>query len=161
MPLSLTELVEPNQTLLWLNVDTKADVLREVAVDASRRCGVEPGTVIRLLTAREQLGSTGVGHGIALPHSSVPGIDRFVTVFARLRKPIDFRSADDRPVDIVCALLTPDGTSSGQHLAALAALSRALRDRVLLDRLRCASGGSALAPLLGITGLPEGLGLDR
>jgi PTS system nitrogen regulatory IIA component len=84
------------------------------------------------------LGSTGVGHDIALPHAKIAGLGRLFSLFTRLEKPIDFDAVDSRPVDLVFLLLVPENADK-EHLAALASVSRRLRDREIAHRLRATS----------------------
>ena len=102
---------------------------------------------IDALQARENLGSTGLGKGFALPHSRLDALREPFALFVRLARPIDFDSIDDRPVDLVVLLLTPANGGS-QHLATLAALARPLRDDDLVRRLRQAPDAEALHRLL-------------
>jgi PTS system nitrogen regulatory IIA component len=84
---------------------------------------------------RERLGTTGIGHGIAIPHARLPGLDRLVGLFARLEQPVDFESLDDQPSDLIFLLLAPD-SADADSLKALARISRLLRDPGLRQRLR-------------------------
>src|SRR5262245_51497064 len=85
--------------------------------------------VFNALRAREQLGSTRLGEGFALPHARIEGLDRFFGMFARLSRPIQFDSVDDRPVDLVFLLLIPMAAQI-EHVAALATISRTCETRV-------------------------------
>ena len=96
---------------------------------------------------REKLGPTGVGHGVAVPHAQIAGLERMRAVFVRLEQPIEFGSVDDQPVDLVFALLAPPGEGS-EHLRALARVSRLLRDPALREQLRAARGADAILALL-------------
>jgi PTS system nitrogen regulatory IIA component len=84
---------------------------------------------------RERLGTTGIGHGIAIPHARLPELDRLVGLFARLEQPVDFESLDDQPSDLIFLLLAPD-SADADSLKALARISRVLRDPALRQRLR-------------------------
>ena len=79
----------------------------------------------------------GVGHGVALPHARVPGIDKVYAAFIRLQDPNDYESIDDRPVDLVAMIIAPED-AGGSHLRALAQLSRLLRREHVRQRLRMA-----------------------
>ena len=96
------------------------------------------------------LGSTGVGQGIALPHARLAGLEQFFGLFARLERPINFDAVDDGSVDLVFLLLIPEQVGS-EHLAALAAVSRRLRQHHVAVRLRSAKAGPELYEIL--TGL--------
>lgn len=127
--------------LLSFGASDKPQLLRDLAQRAAKHLGLAAQPVIDALLAREVLGSTGVGQGIALPHSRIAGLDRFFGLFARLARPIDFDAIDERPIDLVFLLLIPEraGPNHGNdHLAALAAISRRLRDPAVAARLRAA-----------------------
>jgi PTS system nitrogen regulatory IIA component len=131
----VAELINPDHVLLDVDVERKADLLADLANRASPFIRVPASSLLKLLTNRESLGSTGIGRGIALPHASVPGIKKPFGLFARLEKPIDFESIDGQPVDLVFLLLTPPDTPS-QNVASLAAISHRLQDGALLHELR-------------------------
>ena len=95
----------------------------------------------------ERLGSTGIGGGIAIPHGRMGGLAKPGGLFARLIHPVDFDSIDERPVDIVFLLVAPEGAGA-DHLKALARVSRLLRDRNLVDKLRATESADALYALL-------------
>ena len=83
--------------------------------------------IFETLMQRENLGSTGVGGGIAIPHGKLAKLDRIVGLFARLPRPIDFEALDDQPVDLVFLLLAPE-SAGADHLKALARIARHLRE---------------------------------
>ncbi|MDH5189454.1 MAG: PTS sugar transporter subunit IIA, partial [Rhodospirillaceae bacterium] len=95
----------------------------------------------------ERLGTTGVGHGIAIPHGKLASLDRLYGMFARLDQPIDFNSIDEHPVDIIFLLLAPE-TAGADHLKALARVSRLLRDNDVCEKLRETEEPEALFALL-------------
>ena len=95
--------------------------------------GLTPEAVQAALAAREQLGSTGLGAGFALPHARIEGLDAYLGLFVRLAKPIDFEAIDGKPVTLVFVLLIPSETTI-PHVAALAAISRRFRDADLVTK---------------------------
>jgi K+-transporting ATPase KdpF subunit len=97
----------------------------------------------RTQAAREELGSTGVGNGVALPHARLVGLKTPFSLFARLRRAIDFEAIDDQPVDLVFLLLLPE-SENGEQLNALACAARALRDPEVLKQIRGAADPDAL-----------------
>lgn len=99
------------------------------------------------LAVREAQGSTGLGHGVAVPHAQVAGLQRARAAFLRLDQPVPWGAVDDQPVDLVVALVSPEGAAA-EHLKALARISRTLRDADLRDELRRASSPDALHALL-------------
>jgi nitrogen PTS system EIIA component len=145
--MTLADLVEPEHVIAGLRAGDKAQLLRELALRAADALGIAAPPVLEALRSREQLGSTGLGRGFALPHARLSGIPRLFGLFARLSHPIAFDAIDDAPVDLVFALLAPDH-SDRDTLAALATVSRALRDVEFARRLREAKGADALRHLL-------------
>ncbi len=91
--------------------------------------------VFAALQDRETLGPTGVGHGVALPHARVAGLNQVVGAFVRIEKPVDFDAVDRQPVDLVFALFAPEGAGV-DHLKALALVSRTMRDSGVCAKLR-------------------------
>jgi nitrogen PTS system EIIA component len=103
--------------------------------------------ILEVLTERERLGSTGLGMGIAIPHGKLSELRRLHGLFARLEKPIDFASVDDRPVDLIFVLLAPEDAGA-DHLKALARVSRLLRSQAICEKLRGTDNADALYALL-------------
>ena len=128
-------------------VPDKARLLGELSRRAALDLGGSPEYLAGLLGAREALGSTGVGAGIAVPHARLAGLAAPAGFFARLDKPIDYAAIDGQPVDLVFLLLSPPQDSGG-HLAALAAVSRRLRDKRVAEALRRTDDAARLQALL-------------
>ena len=139
-------LLRPDAVLAGLSGASKKALFHQIATAAEASAGVDPRIVIERLAAREKLGSTGFGGGVAIPHAKLPGLDGPVGVFARLAQPIGYQAVDDVPVDLVFALLSPERGGS-IHLKALARVSRRLRDRGFLAKLRGAGSRDALYAL--------------
>src|SRR3546814_14236176 len=89
---------------------------QELARKASELTGVEAREIFDVLLERERLGTTGVGHGIAIPHGKLAKLDRLYGVFARMENPIDFDSIDDEPVDLLFLLLAPESRSEERRV---------------------------------------------
>lgn len=142
-----SDILTPGAVVAGLSVSSKKALFQQIAALAERNGAVDSKLVIERLTERERLGSTGFGGGVAIPHGKIDGLERVVGVFARLEKPIDFQAIDDMPVDIVFMLLSPPDAGA-EHLKALARVSRALRDRPFLAKLRGAGSDDALYALL-------------
>ena len=105
--------------------------------------GLAADEVVREIAKREELGSTGVGNGVALPHARLPSLKAPFAVFARLRHGIDFDAIDGEQVDIVVLLLLPEA-GDGAKGNALACVARALRDAEALRKIRGAPDRDAL-----------------
>ena len=116
-------------------VTDKRELLEELAVRAGARVGLQPERILSELVKREQLGSTGIGGGVAIPHARLHEVERPIALLVRLKKPIDFAAVDNRPVDTVVLLLLPD-SSGGAPLSALACITRKLRDPIVTNHLR-------------------------
>ena len=110
-------------------------LLNDIGDLAERAYDLNAGTVVDALNARESLGPTGVGHGVALPHARLEGLTNVAGVFVLLDKPIDFDSVDRQPVDLAFALFAPENAGV-EHLKALALVSRTLRDNAICAKLR-------------------------
>ena len=135
-----------------LKAGSKKQALQELSAIAAAQTARDEKAILNVLLARERLGSTGVGRGVAIPHGKLADLPRISAVFARLREPVDFDAVDGRPVDLICLLLAPDSAGS-DHLKALALVSRLLRDERVCARLRGADSAEALyAVLTGASG---------
>ena len=130
-----------------LTVANKKGLFQQLATAAAKRTGLAAKDIVAALNEREKLGSTGFGAGVAIPHGKLPGLTEVVGYFARLTQPIDFQAVDNLPVDLVFLLLSPPDAGA-DHLKALASVSRALRDRQALAKLRGARSKDAIFALL-------------
>lgn len=128
-------------------VPNKKGLFQQLAVAASRMTGIESKTIAASIGEREKLGSTGFGGGTAIPHGKIEGLERVVGYFARLTTPIDYQAIDGMPVDLVFLLLSPPDAGA-DHLKALASVSRMLRDRQVVAKLRGARSKDAIFALL-------------
>ena len=141
--MDIRDFLTPADTLIGLRADDKVALLEILAQHAAAPCEVAADRISAELLKREQLGSTGVGGGVAIPHTRLPELKRPFGTLARLRRAIDFDAVDGRPVDLVFMLLVPTA-SAGQHLTALASVSRKLRDAGVVAKLRRAAVASEL-----------------
>jgi PTS system nitrogen regulatory IIA component len=130
-----------------LSAANKKALFQQLGLAAGRRLQIPARTIAARLAAREKIGSTGFGDGVAIPHAKIEGLEQVVGFFARLTAPIDFQSVDGLPVDLVFLILSPPDAGV-DHLKALAAASRALRDQSLVDKLRGARSRDAIYALL-------------
>jgi PTS system nitrogen regulatory IIA component len=144
---ALSDLLTPDAVLASLSVPNKKSLFQQLAQLAAKKRGMSAKTITERLAERERLGSTGFGGGVAIPHGKIAGLNRVVGIFARLAQPIDFAAIDDMPVDLVFLLLSPPDAGV-EHLKALARVSRKLRDRTFVAKLRGAGSQDALYALL-------------
>lgn len=145
--MSLAEILKPEGVIANLKARSKKQALQELSTVASKLCGLDAQLILDKLVARERLGTTGVGQGIAIPHAKFLKADKVVGVFARLEQPVDFESIDDRPVDLIFLLIAPE-VGGAEHLRALARVSRLLRNQELCTKLRGSRERAALYALL-------------
>jgi PTS system nitrogen regulatory IIA component len=119
-----------------LEIGSKKRVLQQLGeLLASSTPGLSPEAVFDHLLERERLGSTGLGHGIALPHARMPQLDRAVGAFVQLRTGVDFDAIDDLPVDLAFGLLVPQEANEA-HLQLLAKLASMFSNEMLCEKLR-------------------------
>jgi len=125
----------------------KRSLLQQLANLAAQRLGMDSAEILASLTEREQLGSTGFGQGVAIPHGKIEGLSRIYCLFARAAEPVDYKAIDGRPVDLVFLLLSPPDAGA-EHLKALAAVSRVTRHVPTLEKMRGARSRDALTAVL-------------
>jgi len=126
---------------------SKKALLQQLASLAAQRLDLDAAAILASVSEREQLGSTGFGHGVAIPHGKVEGVKQIYCLFARLADPLDYKAIDGRPVDLVFLLLSPPDAGA-DHLKALAAISRVTRHAATLEKMRGARSRDALAAVL-------------
>lgn len=141
--MGLSEFLSPEGVILNLHASCKREALSLLADKAAALTGAPAAKIRQALMEREQLGSTGVGRGVAIPHGKIDGIGEIVGILAKLEQPVDFEAVDDQPVDLIFVLLAPTDATAA-HLKALAKVSRLLRDEQVREALRGAETTEAL-----------------
>lgn len=142
-----SQLLEPEAVKVLTAASSKKRLMQDISDLADHAYGLNSDLVLEALLAREALGPTGVGRGIALPHARLTDLDRVLGVFVVLDKPIDFGSVDREPVDIAFALFAPEDAGV-EHLKALALVSRTLRDTAVCTKLRANHNAATLYTIL-------------
>lgn len=145
--MSLENLLAADAVLPTLRVNSKKQALTEISERAAIVSGLKERDIFESLWQRESLGSTGVGEGIAIPHSKLPKLGRIFGIVARLEKPIEFDATDGTPVDIIFALIAPE-SAGADHLTALAQVARTLRNEQLTQELRQTRDSAGIFSLL-------------
>ena len=145
--MDLGDLITPASVIPALKAANKKQALQLLAAKAAEITKLDQRQILETLLQREHLGSTGVGRGIAIPHGRMAGLERIVSVFAKLETPIAFDAIDSEPVDLVFLLLAPEHAGA-EHLKALARISRLLRDALALEKLRASHDREALYAVL-------------
>ena len=121
----------------------KLKLLEDLARRAAAIVDVQPALILAELVKREQLGSTGMGGGVAIPHARFHQVAKPFGMLVRLKRPIAFDAVDDQPVDTIVLLLLPDAPN-GERLGALACIARKLRDPAIMAALRRARDGAEI-----------------
>ena len=129
------KLLKPEAVKVLTAASSKKHLLHEIGDLVSGVYGLNTGIVVESLLARENLGPTGVGNGVALPHARIEGLGSVAGAFVLLDRPVDFDSVDRQPVDIAFALFAPLNAGV-EHLKALALVSRTLREVSIRAKLR-------------------------
>ena len=141
--MKISDFLSPADVALDVRADDKSCLLQKLSTQATTELSLNAEEVSSAIMKREELGSTGVGNGVALPHARLREIEEPFGLFIRLRHAIDFEAIDDQPVDLVFLLLLPNAPHEPQ-LNALACVARALRDPGTLQRVRSALDREAL-----------------
>ena len=133
--MKIMDILVKDAVLLDLASGTKQEALAEMAGALAREeAGIDEGRLLDVLLEREKLQSTGIGEGVAIPHGRMPGLGRLIATFARSRGGVDFESIDGQVTHLFFLLVVPEH-SGGQHLKALARISRFFRDAAFRERL--------------------------
>lgn len=133
--MNLADFLQPENVEAELVASSKKRALQLLSERAGKALGVSADTIFQALYNRERLGSTGVGAGVAIPHTDIPGIATPYCLLARLSNAIDFEAIDDVPVDILFLLLTPQNGMKS-HLNLLSCVARQLRSPLALRSIR-------------------------
>jgi PTS system nitrogen regulatory IIA component len=146
--MKLTEILPEKLVVPALSGTTKEQVLRELARHmAAVHPEIDAEKLVAVLWERERLGSTAIGDGIAIPHGKLPGLHSVLAAFARHPDGVDFQSLDGGPTRLFFLLVAPED-SVGQHLKALARVSRLLKEDAFRERLVNASTQSELYEII-------------
>ena len=143
----IASLLPPANIQLDLAVGSKAGLFDAVGTLFEANRGLSRSTVVGSLAAREKLGSTGLGQGVAIPHGRIKGLKEALGAFVRLAQPVPFDAADGKPVDLVLALLVPEHTTE-KHLEILSELAQMFGDRALREALRGTADAAALHQII-------------
>ncbi len=145
--MNFTDLLKTEAIKVSHSVTSKKRLFQDIGELAQSAYSLDSGEVTDALRAREALGPTGVGRGVALPHARLTHIADVVGVFVLLEKPIDFEAVDRAPVDIAFALFAPHDAGV-EHLKALALVSRTLREQSICAKLRANHDPATLHTIL-------------
>jgi nitrogen PTS system EIIA component len=147
--MKISDLLSPADVMIDVRASNKRLLLQELAAKAAGRLGLPVDHVAPYLLKREELGSTGIGRGVAIPHARLPNLQRPFGLLATLKQPIEFDAIDGQAVDIVFVLLLPATAQDGQ-IGALALVARTLRPPETLVRLRGAKNTAELYSVVNL-----------
>ncbi|PSL18029.1 PTS sugar transporter subunit IIA [Shimia abyssi] len=145
--MDLSTILKPEAVKVVTSASSKKRLLQEFGDVAASTYDLDASRTVEALQDRENLGPTGVGHGVALPHARMQSLSRVVGAFILLEKPVDFSAVDRVPVDIAFALFAPE-EAGVEHLKALAQVSRRLRDPDICAKLRANQDAGTLFTIL-------------
>jgi len=141
--MKVPDLLSPTDVLIDVRASSKRQLLQELAARAASSLGLGVDQVASYLLKREELGSTGIGRGVAIPHARLPDLQRPFGLLASLKQPIEFDAIDGEAVDLIFVLLLP-AAAENEALGALALAARTLRSAQQLARLRTAKNAAEL-----------------
>jgi PTS system nitrogen regulatory IIA component len=144
----LLNLLAPERVLYRPGVGSKKRALELLSeLMATDSGSVSASEALTSLIERERLGSTGLGHGAAIPHGRLEGLDQAICAFLKLGEGVDFDAVDEQPVDMICGLLVP-AQSTSEHLNILALLAEMFSDARLCQRIKEARSDGEIYDLL-------------
>lgn len=143
----VAKLLPPANVLPDLAASSKKRLFEQVGLLFENQHGVARGAVFESLFARERLGSTGLGQGVAIPHGRIKGLKEALGAFVRLSQPVAFDAPDGKPVNLVFALLVPEHATE-KHLEILSELAQMFSDRALREAMAAAADAAALHQII-------------
>ena len=145
--MQISDILKPEAVRVFGAASSKKRLFQEIADVAQLAYGLSSQTTVEALLDRESLGPTGVGHGVALPHARLDGLDKVVGAFVKLDTPLEFGAVDRQPIDIAFARFAPEDAGV-EHLKALALVSRTLREQSFCTKLRANPDPATLYTIL-------------
>lgn len=143
----VAKLLPPENIVLGLSVSSKKRLFEQIGFLFEGKHGIGKGQVFDSLFARERLGSTGLGQGVAIPHGRIKGLKEALGAFVRLEQPVPFDAPDGKPVSLVFAMLVPEQATE-RHLEILSELAQMFSDRELREAMAQAADAAALQKLI-------------
>jgi len=147
--MNISDIISPERVICDVDVSSKKKVLEQLSDILASNSGSSLASqdVVDSLIARERLGSTGIGYGVAIPHGRIKNTDHAIAAFVQLHEGIDFDAADHQNVDLLFALLVPEESTS-EHLQLLAQLAEMFSDEDFREKLRATKDREAIYNLL-------------
>jgi len=141
--MQLSEILSLDCTKSAVQCTSKKRALEMISELVAEQTGQSSTELFECMLSREKMGSTGIGNGIAIPHASMQSSDKAIAVLIQCESPVEFDSIDNRPVDLLFALLVPDAQCK-EHLKTLASMAERLNDKQILKQLRNAQSDQEL-----------------
>ena len=147
--MNISDIISPDRVVCDLDVSSKKRVLEQLSdmLASNSSASLISQDVVDSLLARERLGSTGIGYGVAIPHGRVKNTDHTIAAFVQLHEGVDFDATDNQAVDLLFALLVPE-ESTEEHLQLLAQLAEMFSDEEFRAQLRATKDSQAIYNLL-------------
>jgi len=146
--MNISDIISPDRVVCDMDATSKKKALEQISdMLAGNSISVASQDIVDSLTARERLGSTGIGCGVAIPHGRLKNADHAIAAFAQLHQGIDFDAADNQAVDLLFALLVPE-ESTNEHLQLLSQLAEMFSDEEFRAKLRATKDQQAIYNLL-------------
>ncbi len=143
-----SDLISPDRVLAGVRINSKKRLLELISVTlAKKNKNLSSREIFESLCAREHLGSTGLGGGVAIPHGRISGAESVEALFLRLPKPLPFDAEDGKPVDLLFALTVPKNCTE-DHSKLLSSIAERLSDQKLLEQIRGAADANEIWQLL-------------
>ena len=146
--MKLAEILSASRVVAGVTVTSKKRALEEMSKLLAKGAGtVTDAEIFTSLTSREKLGSTGLGHGVAIPHGRMSGVDGSIGALIRLKHPVDYDAHDGQTVDLMFGLVVPQQATE-PHLKHLAAIAELFSDEAFCKQARAAADDAALYALV-------------
>ena len=147
--MNISDIISPDRVVCDFDASSKKKALEQLSdlIASEATPSLLSKDVVDSLIARERLGSTGIGYGVAIPHGRLKSTDHAIAAFAKLHEGIDFDAADNQTVDLLFALLVPEDSTS-EHLQLLAQLAEMFSDEGFREKLRATKDKDAIYDLL-------------
>ena len=131
----ISDILSEDMVFTEMKAESKRQLLEDISALVADKKGLDKNSIFEAIWERENLGSTGYGKGVAFPHARMSGLNKIVTVFARLQNALDYDTPDNTDVDLVAMMISPEN-SGDDHLKTLAAFSRVLKDNDVCREIR-------------------------
>jgi nitrogen PTS system EIIA component len=143
----LAAILPASNVLVNVDASSKKRVFEQAGLLFENQHSIARSTVTDNLFARERLGSTGLGHGVAIPHGRIKGLKNPLAAVLRVQQPIPFDAPDDEPVSLLIFLLVPEAATQ-RHLEILSEIAEMLSDRALREQLKVEADAAAVHKLI-------------